>query len=220
MGGYKMSYPMAHLCIAYNILTTTPQIKEPGDFMLGVLAPGSVHFRDNYNSDMKKASHLCIGGEKWGEITNNQEWLENVLAFLQENKHKPNIDFIYGYCTHILTDLRNNIKIWTPFRLSNKDDLEKGVGKAYGKELYAIDYELYLLHPQQAVIWEMLESAVGYDVSNVAVGSEIDKMKKSIIHNQFIGRESSEVLANKYIMLENIQEFISEESIYIKKVLY
>lgn len=215
-----MAYPIAHLCIAYNVLATTAQIKEPCEFLLGALAPDSVHFRDNYKSDMKKISHLCVGNEKWGEITNNQEWLENVLAFLQENKNSTKVDFIYGYCSHILTDIQNNIKIWTPFKLANKDYLEKGIGKLYVKEIYAIDYELYLLHPQHTEIWQMLENAAGYDISNIIVGDEVDKMKESILHNQFKDRKSTDLSLNEYVTLSNMQEFISEVSEYIKKTLY
>jgi hypothetical protein len=215
-----MAYPIAHLCIAYNVLATTPQIKKPCEFLLGALAPDSVHFRDNYKSDMKKISHLCVGDEKWGEITNNQEWLENVLAFLQENKNSTKVDFIYGYCAHILTDIQNNIKIWTPFKLANKDYMEKGIGKLYVKEIYAIDYELYLLHPQHTEIWQMLENAAGYDISNIIVGDEVDKMKESILHNQFKDRKSTDLSLNEYVTLSKMQEFISEVSEYIKKTLY
>jgi len=69
-------------------------INKPCEFMLGALAPDSVHFRDNYISDMKKISHLCVGNKKWGRVTNNQEWLENVLAFLQEYKHTDKSDYV------------------------------------------------------------------------------------------------------------------------------
>lgn len=82
-----MPFAMTHLYITYNILRNTTQIKKPCDFMLGALTPDSVHFVDNYNSDMKKKSHLCVGDEKWGRTTNNQEWLKNALDFLHENKN-------------------------------------------------------------------------------------------------------------------------------------
>lgn len=215
-----MPFAMTHLYIAFNIINSTPQIKRPYDFMLGALAPDSVHFRDNYNSDMKKKSHLCVGDEKWGRITNNQEWLKNVLAFLQENKDMENKDFIYGYCSHILADIQNNIKIWTPFVLENIEPLKNGAGSIYHKESYDIDYELYLLNPEQKVIFKMLEYAAGYDIPNVVVGDEIDKMKHDFLHNQFSGRESMDVSLNRYVTLFGIQEFISVESQYIKSFLY
>lgn len=41
---------MTHLCIAYEVLSSIPQLKKPCDFLLGALAPDSVHFRNNYES--------------------------------------------------------------------------------------------------------------------------------------------------------------------------
>lgn len=215
-----MPFAMTHLYIAYNILSNTPQIKKPCDFMLGALAPDSVHFRDNYDSDMKKKSHLCVGDEKWGRVTNNEEWLKNVLAFLQEHKHMENADFIYGYCSHILADIQNNIKIWTPFLIENRESLEKGLGSVYHQESYNLDYALYLMKPQRKVIWEMLEKAAGYDIPNVVVGEEVNKMKHHILHNQFLNREYVDVSSNKYAAISVIEEFISVESQYIKDLLY
>lgn len=215
-----MPFAMTHLYIAYNILSNTQQIKKPCDFMLGAIAPDSIHFRENYNSDIKKKSHLCVGDEKWGRVTNNQEWLKNVLSFLQENKNTEKVDFIYGYCSHILADIQNNIKIWTPFLLENKENLEKGMGSIYHEESYAMDYTLYLLNPNQKKIWEMLENATGYDIPNVVCGDEINKMKQDILYSQFLNRESVDVSSNKYVTLYGIQEFISVESKYIKNLLY
>lgn len=215
-----MPFAMTHLYIAYNILSTTPQIEKPCDFMLGALAPDSVHFRDNYNSDMKKKSHLCVGDEKWGRLTNNQAWLENVLAFLQENKYLKEADFIYGYCSHILADIQNNIKIWTPFLIENREALDKGKGSIYHEESYAIDYALYLSNPQQKDIWEILESSIGYDIPDIAVADEINKMKQSVLHSQFVDRECADVSNNKYVTLSNIKEFIITESRNIKDLLY
>jgi hypothetical protein len=215
-----MPFAMTHLHIAYNILSNTQQIKKPCDFMLGAIAPDSVHFRENYNSDIKKKSHLCVGDEKWGRVTNNQEWLKNVLSFLQENKNIEKVDFIYGYCSHILADIQNNIKIWTPFLLENKENLEKGMGSIYHEESYAMDYALYLVNPNQKTIWEILENANGYDIPNVVCGDEINKMKHDILHSQFLNRESIDVSSNKYVTLSCIQEFISVESQYIKNLLY
>jgi len=211
---------MTHLHIAYNIVSNTPEIKKPCDFMLGALAPDSIHSRENYNSDMKKKSHLCVGDEKWGRLSNNEEWLKNVIDFLQKNKHTEKIDFIYGYCSHILADIQNNIKIWTPFLLENKEFLEKGMGSIYHQESYDIDYALYLSNPQQKVIWEILEDAAGYDIPDVVVANEINKMKYDILHNQFSNRQSIDISSNKYITLSSIQDFISTESQYIKNLLY
>lgn len=215
-----MSFPMAHLCIAYNVLSSTAHIKKPCDFILGAIAPDSVHFRDNYEISMKKKSHLIVGDERWGEVTNNDEWLENVLAFLNKNRDTEMTDFIYGYCTHIITDIENNIKIWTPFRLANGGTVEKVYDGQYHQESYAVDYELYLMHPHKKEIWQMLDEAAYYDIPNVVVGNEIEKMKDSILHEQFNNRESADLSSYKYATLSGMKEFIEIESQYIKKLLF
>ena len=215
-----MPFAMTHLYIAYNILNSTTQIKKPGDFMLGAIAPDSIHFRDNYNSDMKKKSHLCIGDEKWGRLTDNHGWQRNVLDFLDKNRNSEKADFIYGYCSHILADIQNNIKIWGPFLLENREILDNGGGSIYHQESYAIDYELYLSIPNRKAIWEMLEATNGYDIPDVVVGDEINEMKNDVLHDLFLNREAVDVSLNKYVTLSNIQEFISSESSYIKNLLY
>jgi len=106
-----MPFPITHLCIAYEILSNTPQIKEPCDFLLGAITPDSVQFRNNFKPNMKKISHLCVGDEEWGKVTNNIEWQENVLGFFERNKNIEKVDFIYGYCTHVLADIQNNRKV-------------------------------------------------------------------------------------------------------------
>jgi len=216
-----MPFAMTHLYIAYNILNSTPEINRPCDFMLGAIAPDAVHFLDNYNSDFKKKSHLCIGDEKWGNITNNQEWLSHILDFLKHNDFGEKKDFIYGYCSHIITDLQNNIKIWTPFLAENKDALEKGMGSIYHQESFNIDYELYLINPQrQRHIWELLKGAAGYDIENIIGSREIDKMKQHILNSRFSSREASDVSSNKYVTIPGTLEFISSESNYIRDLLY
>lgn len=215
-----MPFAMTHLSIAYNILSNTPQIKKPCDFMLGAIAPDSVHFAKNYNSDMKKKSHLCVGDEKWGRTTDNQQWLKSVLDFLDKNKNAENADFIYGYCSHILADIQNNIKVWTPFLLENKEDMENGLGSIYHKESCEMDYELYLRNPQQKTIFKILEDAAGFDISNVVSKDEINKMKHNILNNQYVNIKSVDVSLNKYVTLPCMEEFISVESQYIRNLLY
>ncbi|GKX30893.1 hypothetical protein SH1V18_33730 [Vallitalea longa] len=212
-----MPFAMTHLLIAHNIIKDTPQIKNPNDFMLGSVAPDSVHNRSNYDSDMKFKSHLCVGNEKWGRVTNNDEWAKNVLAFLDKNRNANNKDFIYGYCCHILADIQNNIKIWTPFRKSIEGNSEKG--NMYHEESYIIDYELYL-HPERKKIWEYLEKSTAYDINDIVKESEINLMKQRILGESYVDRESIDVSENEYVTLPNIIEFISEESKYIKNILY
>ena len=179
-----MPFPMIHLCIAKKILNATLRISKPYEFLLGSIAPDSVHFRPNYNSEMKKISHLCVGDEKWGLVSNNSEWYINVLKFLELNKQSKNIDFILGYCSHILADIRNNIVIWTPFRIEHCDDLDKGIGSQYHKEAAEVDFELFRTHMERDTIWELLKQSKGIDIDGLVNAIDINKLKFHISYEQ------------------------------------
>ena len=215
-----MPFPMVHLCVAHRILDNNKEIENPGNFLLGALAPDAVHFRENYSGDMKKSSHLCVGNEKWGATTKNQEWFDNVLLFLQRNKCFANKDFMYGYCSHILADIQNNIKIWMPLHLKNEETQEKAMSSLLHKEAYAIDLLLYLLHPKKEEIWSQLKEANSYHIPGCVSAEEIDRMKDAILYSQFANTEQPDVSFNKYITMPIIQDFIAKESEYIREILY
>jgi len=105
-----MPFQMTHLRIAQEIYKLHPSaIKNLPQFYLGTVAPDAVHNRSDYISAYKKASHLCVGNEPWGMLTNNEEWTENVLSFLQEHKNADHYDFTLGVVCHILSDIYNNL---------------------------------------------------------------------------------------------------------------
>jgi hypothetical protein len=107
-----MAFTMTHLIISKNVFEIfTGHIENLSQFYLGSIAPDAVHNRANYNSEFKKASHLITGTEKWGFITENDDWKNNIIAFLNKYKKSANYDFILGYCCHVLSDMYNNINI-------------------------------------------------------------------------------------------------------------
>ncbi len=61
-----MSFVMTHLAIANILLRKTDRIKKASDFYLDSIAPDFVHGMENYNSEMKKRSHLFVGEQAWG----------------------------------------------------------------------------------------------------------------------------------------------------------
>lgn len=66
-----MPFLMTHLHIAKNIYHRVPEaIKDLSQFYLGNIAPDAVHNRIGFTSEHKKASHLCVGNEGWGMVTN------------------------------------------------------------------------------------------------------------------------------------------------------
>jgi hypothetical protein len=59
---------MLHLAIANMLLNKPNRIEKAADFYLGSIAPDFIHVRENYNSEMKKLSHLCVGEQAWAGL--------------------------------------------------------------------------------------------------------------------------------------------------------
>jgi hypothetical protein len=214
-----MPFPMIHLRVGWNILNGMREIKCPADFLLGVLAPDAVHVRVPYHSDMKRMSHLCVGDEKWGLITNDQEWQDHVLGFLKENRDSEQGDFLLGYCVHILTDIQNNRKVWTPFRKVNQVVLDHGGGSLYHQESDKVDYGFYESFPHRKAIWELIERAQGQDVQAILTGAEVNAMKAYFLNERYRNRHLMDTTGNRYVMVEAMESFIREESLTIQELI-
>jgi len=215
-----MPFVMTHLEIANNILKSTDKIKNRGDFLLGSVAPDCIHVRNEYHSDMKKMSHLCVGEEPWGRATNNGEWQENVIKYLHENMNEDNADFLYGYAVHILADIQNNRKIWGPFYVANKELLANGHGSQYHHESAMVDLELYLSNPDRERMWNELSKSKGYDLDELVKSYEIESMRDSILTERYVDRELEDNTKNEYVSLSVIREFIENESEFIREILF
>ena len=206
-----MPFPISHLMIGYEIMQQTDRIKNPYEFMLGSIAPDAVHHRPDFERSLKSKSHLCVGEEPWGMVTRNEWWHQNILDFLEANKNHPNIDFIYGYCAHVLTDLQNNIKIWIPFRTNNGFTVGKGLSSRYHEESDKIDLELYH-RPSRVEIWEILNrnDAVDCSMTDAFEYEDLEKIKNHLLTVQYVGRERQSLVGNTYVTMEVIDRFIEE----------
>lgn len=236
-----MPFVMTHLCVAKAVMDRNNQIKDRSSYYLGSLSPDAVHFRAEYNSSYKKASHLCIGPEEWGKQTNFAEWEENVLAFLKANMLSGNIDFILGYCTHILTDIFNAIHIWTPFRLEHPEELEKGYGNIHHQEYMLLDRQQYQNCEYREELWEHLENSKNTDLSGVVRATvlpseeytffgypklvpvtidELDSIRDNVLYRQYNDPEPIDTSTNIYITMDRMREQINNSVLYVSDKLF
>ena len=156
-----MPYPMTHFYIAKNVLNHSLWTnKSKSKYYLGTISPDSVQFRKEYD---KKESHICFSNESWGFVTNNHEWEKCVIEFIRDNYKKIDKDFILGYGIHILADIQNNIKIWTPFRLNNIGKNFKELHKTVYEENMQIDKKLYQMCNFKPELFEALKNSVEFD---------------------------------------------------------
>jgi hypothetical protein len=220
---------MVHLCIAKKVLDLRPNmIKNPPQYYLGSLAPDAVHFRPGFTPGHKKASHLCVGDERWGETTNNDAWADNIVSFLKAHRDSENIDFIYGYITHCLADLRNNIEIWSPFKLKYYGSLlmsDYGTGydgdgsKKYHAENKYADLRVYHASPFRDELWNHLSKSKGVDLDGLVHEDELNKIRDHILYKQYKDRNIDEAFVGSYIKYQDYLSFIESTVSYITRVL-
>lgn len=76
-----MAFVMTHLAVAKEVNDSVRIVKNFPEYYLGTISPDCVHVRKNYNSDMKRLAHFCVGDEGWGRITYFS--LSDNLAFIK-----------------------------------------------------------------------------------------------------------------------------------------
>lgn len=207
-----MPFSMTHLSIAHAITLKSDKIKNTSDFILGAIAPDAIHFRDDFTYDMKKQSHFCVGDEAWGRVTNNDEWLENLLAYYNLNTGDSRSDFLKGYFCHIIRDLHNNLEIWTPFRLENQATMGKGVASQYHGESGHLDYEQYRMHPDIDSILNHIKAANAHDFSSYVRAEKVEKLRQAVLYEWYLDRELGDVDNHQYVKRDLMNTFIINTS--------
>lgn len=209
-----MPFTMTHLIITKNLSEVfADHIGNLPQFYLGSVAPDAVHNRTNYISDFKKESHLCVGNEIWGMLTNNDEWKENVLAFYNRHKNSEHHDFILGYCCHILSDLYNNINVWIPFKQKYAGEIEKN--NLYHHENNRMDIELALTYEGRDDFWLNLMKSNSFNFFNLIYAAELDKQKDNIFNVWFKDKERPDISYHKVITYESTMNFINNATDFI-----
>jgi len=212
-----MPFPMIHLHIANKIATAHPElIKSPAQFYLGTLAPDSVHMREEFIANEKKVTHLCTSDENWGEITKNDEWIDNVISFWHEHKHSDNSCFALGYCVHILSDIYGNIHIWTPFKQKMKLEMKDYYGGVHHNRQASVDFKLAHEFVYKEEIWSLLEKSEALTLPNIVFADDIEKQKRRILCEQYkdITDDKRSIDETSYqnalTQIENTTKFISQ----------
>ena len=214
-----MPFIMTHLIIAKHLSDIyADQIKDIPQFYLGSAAPDAVHNRANYRSDYKKTSHLCVGEERWGYVTNNDEWEANIIAFMTNRIKSADRDFILGYCAHTLADLYNNVHSWTPFRLKYPDEAAKGYDNLHHRESDLVDIELGLTYPGREDFRRLLMASHSVDLPDIVFAEEIEKQKDLILYNWYADKKRPDVSRNMHVTCENMNELIKDATAYIVRI--
>jgi hypothetical protein len=215
-----MSFVMTHLAVAKGIDDKTNISRNLQSFYLGAISPDCVHVRNDYNSDMKKNSHFCVGNGNWGTMTNNQEWRDNTLSLLCSYRSHTNFDFFLGYFIHILVDISDNEKIHIPFK---EKYAQEGLplqdrGRAFYNDKSQNDFGLFNFYKWKNEVWTLLADSQGEGINNIIEANEVGEYRDIVLH-QYDSNVSPYSQPIKFFSMDDNIKFIENTIDEIIKLL-
>jgi hypothetical protein len=209
-----MPYPMTHLYIAEKIMDISMwNINNKSQYYLGILSPDAVQFRQIYD---KKISHLCNSNEEWGYITTNDIWKNDVIKYIKDNIGKIDIDFLLGFCIHILTDIYDNSNVLIPLR--KKYDNFNELSKIILYESDIIDLHLFQICPFREKILDLLNNSEPFDFMNIVNKKDMENIINNIVNIQYNKEIIININDNKIITLKDELKFIDKATEYINGI--
>ena len=75
-----MAGQITHMAVAYNLMEPLSVDEAKEEFILGSVAPDSVHFAEDY-LPKKIHSHQIENCGPWGDTQDYDQWIVNIRAF-------------------------------------------------------------------------------------------------------------------------------------------
>lgn len=218
-----MSFQMIHMEIAYRLTGYIPQIENDGEFILGSVAPDSVHMNPRFDIGMKVQSHMFEGCGEWSDTQDYVRWrrnIENSLhKFADEREGTAYRDFTFGLCVHCLTDYWNDIKVWRKLQKEYIPPMEFDEFKeAYYPEARGIDLWLNQNGRNTKSIMEMLNKAAAFDIDGLVNKSDIEKQKDHLLNVQY-NAGTVDISKYRFLSADFLENFIDFTVNDIKETL-
>ncbi|MDV2686963.1 hypothetical protein RYX56_21670, partial [Alkalihalophilus lindianensis] len=80
------------------------ELGDLSQFYLGSISPDAIHMRSNADKSAKRKTHLTPIGQRRIEV-NDIDFVKSLPNFIKANQSKSDVDFLWGYCVHLLTDV-------------------------------------------------------------------------------------------------------------------
>jgi len=175
---------MVHLTIGHKLLERCHGIENTGAFLLGTISPDAIMFRPGCERADKSRTHFCTGDEGWGYYTNYEDWQISLLESIRKFAGTVDRNFLLGYLSHILADIENSRRFWTPIRLSGD---ESKIGTFFS-DCGEIDSRLLSVLDNAGELWSMLETSNLYCLPEIFTVEDnsvlISKMQSEIYHDR------------------------------------
>ncbi|MCR4903273.1 MAG: zinc dependent phospholipase C family protein [Butyrivibrio sp.] len=211
-----MSFQMTHMEIAYRVADRYNLRKGIAEFILGSVAPDSVHFREDFAIEQKVHSHLFEECGPWGDTQDYDRWLYNIDEFWKlKGFNEKDINkkmFLLGICVHCKTDYYNDTIIWRGLQRKHIPPmtLEK-FKEEYYPEARLIDKWLYQNSKYTKEICKLLETSRVYDFEDYIFAGDQEALKKHLLNVQY-NVPAVDPEGYKYYTKEKILDFVDKVS--------
>ena len=207
-----MPLPMVHLSIANSILDAGYEFWDLPQFYLGSISPDAIHMRENSNILDKNNTHLVPNGRKLSSI-DESECVALVSDFINSHYDYNDMDFLWGYLLHILTDLYWTNSVYCKFVEDYRKDITpvQEERMAYYNDTDQLDQFLYNESIWRNAVWRELHNAKCSNFLDLLTAKEINAWNQRTLH-WYDNGESQHKNPIKYITKENIGSFISSYS--------
>ena len=191
-----MAGTIMHLVIADRLLETL-QVKNPGYFYCGNLAPDAIMNRKNYVREMKRHTHFK-DGIRLHELRipeNFEVYLERLNAFYDRfvAPPDPHHEIYFGYLTHMLVDELYLLKFRDGFVdqliAAGKDPTDEEFFRLFTKDVYLVDLELVRTYAFHYPLPDTLRIQEEYEIPGLITSQELQDSKEFIINMNFKQKE-------------------------------
>ena len=215
-----MAGQITHMEVAYRLIDRLGISAGKAEYILGSVAPDSVHFDEDY-LPKKIHSHLFENCGPWGDTQDYDNWIANIKSFwnkyVTDEKNDIKKAFYTGIVVHCLTDYWNDLLIWRTLQKEMIPPMTyDGFKEAYYPESNRIDRWLYQNTQNAGDIMDLLEKSKEEDFEDYVKASCMTKMKRHLIDKQYNLPDPIDVSGHKYYKADMMQRFVSEvpERIY------
>lgn len=207
----SMAFQMIHMEIAYRICKRSPQIHHVAEFILGSVAPDSIHMSSDFDISKKIKSHMFTGCGAWGDTQDYRRWEDNITQVLKQNEYtNKKRDFVTGLGVHCMTDYWNDLQIWRKLQKEYLPQLGMERFKsAYYKEARGIDLWLHQHSEHTLEILQYLAEAEPFTIEGLVEKSEVEQQRKHLLYTQY-NADSIDISDFRFLSAKKIDTFINE----------
>ena len=203
-----MPSPMVHLSIARNIAEMGFELGDLSQFYLGSISPDAIHMRPNYDRFAKRKTHLTPILQRRVDV-DEIDFVKFLTRFIITNKNKADIDFLWGYSMHVLTDVYWIKHVGLKFAQEYIKDLytKRSIQQAYYSDIDILDHILFNESIWKDNVWQHLQVAESSDFLDLLTAREINLWKERTLC-WYDSSESRHKNQMKYIIKLDIEDFI------------